>query len=66
MRSAPVKVRAGEVRAGEVRAGEVNGSDVALCVPAPDHRDGGLNVGPRELFVHLVAVGVGASCSMAC
>jgi len=33
-----------EVRAREIRAGEINGSGITLCVPAPKHRKGGLNV----------------------
>ena len=45
-RSAPARSRAGEVRAGEVRAGKVDPPNVAVAIPAPDHGNGGLNVGP--------------------
>jgi hypothetical protein len=34
------------VNAGEVREGQFNAPCVALCIPAPDHGEGGLNVGP--------------------
>jgi len=42
------EVRADNVGAGEVRLVEVKRSagDVVLCIPAPDHSDGGLDVVP--------------------
>jgi hypothetical protein len=44
-----------QVRAGEVGVGEVNRLKVALRIPAPDHGNGRLNVGPCPLPIFWTA-----------
>ena len=72
VRFARVRIRVGEIRAeedcaSEIRAGELDIQDVALCVSAPDHTDGRLNVGPYRSFLKPVDLDLeGGHCSWEC